>query len=385
MAEGTITHSAHLASVPPVRAVSADDVAAKLVGARKVVVIDDDPTGTQTTAGLPVLTRWTVDDIRWAMREAVPGFFILTNSRSLSAPAAAAVTAEVARACAEAAALEQLDYVFASRSDSTLRGHFPLETDILAQQLSHDGITVDGLLLVPAYVDAGRVTVNSVHLLRLGDDLVPVGHSEFAQDATFGYAESDLRAWVAEKTDGAVPASDVRTVSLADLRGSGVAGVTRRIGALEGGQVAVVDALDDDDLRVLSLAVLDAERAGRRFIYRIGPSFVRARLGQQAAPPMSDTDLRSVFRVAMKDADHAVNGLVVVGSHTALTTRQLEGLRNSLSVKEFELDVSLLRDPARTEEVCADLTEQLAKAMRDATVVLSRAGPLSSVPTESSV
>ena len=34
-----------------------------------LVVLDDDPTGTQTVRDLPVLTRWTVDDIRWALQQ----------------------------------------------------------------------------------------------------------------------------------------------------------------------------------------------------------------------------------------------------------------------------------------------------------------------------
>jgi len=366
MPERIAVHSI-ASSAPPVRPVDAATVAASLAGTRTVVVIDDDPTGTQTTAGLPVLTGWSVDDVRWAMRQSVPGFFILTNTRGLSAANAARVTTEVARACAAAAELEGVDYAFVSRSDSTLRGHFPLETDVLADELARTGVATDGVIIVPAYIDAGRVTAASVHYLRRDDDLVPVGESEFAMDATFGYRSSDLRDWVEEKTAGAVRASDVEAITLTDLRGDAEA-LTRRIASLTRGRVAVVDALTDDDLRALSLALIEAEREGRRFIYRVGPSFVRARLGQDASAPIAGDDLARIVSGSEASTGH---GLVVVGSHTALTTGQLERLRAALPVTDLELDVNRLRDAVTADATFGGLAERVADELRRGIVVLS--------------
>jgi uncharacterized protein len=49
---------------------------------RPIIVLDDDPTGTQTVADVPVLTSWTVDDLRWALCQDSAVFFVLTNTRS---------------------------------------------------------------------------------------------------------------------------------------------------------------------------------------------------------------------------------------------------------------------------------------------------------------
>ena len=49
-----------------------------------MVMLDDDPTGTQTIADLPVLTSWSVADLQWALQQPTTGFFVLTNTRSLS-------------------------------------------------------------------------------------------------------------------------------------------------------------------------------------------------------------------------------------------------------------------------------------------------------------
>src|SRR3954469_18548571 len=117
---------------------------------------------------------------------------------------------QVVRALAEASRLEgDVPFVIASRSDSALRGYFPLETDVLADELERLGIPVDGVVICPAYIEPGRVTVNSVHWMRTNDGMIPVAHGEFARDASFGYHNSDLRDWVEEKTDGRIPRSTV--------------------------------------------------------------------------------------------------------------------------------------------------------------------------------
>jgi uncharacterized protein YgbK (DUF1537 family) len=162
--------------------VPAEDVRARLAGAPRIVVLDDDPTGTQTVQDVPVLTSWSAEDLAWALGQGRPGCFVLTNTRSLSPGVAASRVREVAEAALAAAGSSELAFV--SRSDSTLRGHFPLETDVLAGVLRTHGRPAGALLLVPGYIDAGRVTLDGVHWLTDADGLTPVGESEFAADAT---------------------------------------------------------------------------------------------------------------------------------------------------------------------------------------------------------
>src|SRR5580658_9123665 len=69
----------------------------RLVGAsrRKAVVLDDDPTGTQTVHGLDVLADWSVDALAAALSDPRTCFFILTNTRSLPAAQAAALVGAI--------------------------------------------------------------------------------------------------------------------------------------------------------------------------------------------------------------------------------------------------------------------------------------------------
>lgn len=326
--------------LPPVGPVDVGRVAAAVRDAPKLVVLDDDPTGTQTVRDVPVLTRWTLDDLGWALRQGGPGFFVLTNTRSLPPEGAAARNREVAEAALAAAAAEGVGIAFASRGDSTLRGHYPLETDVLAEVLAEHGIEVDGTVLAPAYLDAGRVTLDGIHWLRTADGLLPVAESEYARDATFGYRSSRLADWVEERSAGRILRDRVGTVTLAELRDPDRSGVDGRLTALADRAVLVADAVSDDDLLALALAAVRAERIGRHLLYRVGPSFVRARLGQGSSDPIPDERLAGLV-------GRSSTGLVVVGSHVGLTGRQLGRLLAARDCLALELDVeSVLRPDA---------------------------------------
>jgi len=364
---GAITLEQLLAEQPPVL-----DVGANLDEVRKgrrLVALDDDPTGTQTIADLPVLTSWTVADVQWALQQPTTGFFVLTNTRSLSEADAAERNRQIVDALDQAASLEQVSYVIASRSDSTLRGYFPLETDVLAEELAARGTVVDGVIICPSYVEPGRLTVDSVHWARTAEGMIPVSHSEFAKDASFGYRNSDLRDWVEEKTAGRIPREEVATITLTDIRVGGPERVYEILADLRNGQPVVVDTAEDADQQVVVLALLRAEAAGKNFIYRIGPSFVRARTGQRATPPADPDRLREIFARRPTDSDETrpatAHGLIAVGSHVGLTTRQLDRLRDRGKIIEVELDVpTLLEDSARDRHV-TNVARQAARTLRN--------------------
>src|SRR5919201_1517515 len=99
----------------------------------KGVVLDDDPTGTQTVHGIPVLTEWSVEALSAELANDMPACFLLTNSRSLPLAAAQSLNATIGHNLQEAARRVARPFVVVSRSDSTLRGHFPGEVEALAQ------------------------------------------------------------------------------------------------------------------------------------------------------------------------------------------------------------------------------------------------------------
>lgn len=324
-----------------------------------------------------MLTRWSVDDLRWALQQPTAGFFVLTNTRSLSESDAAERNRQVVRGLGEAARLEGgVRYALASRSDSTLRGYFPLETDVLAEELRALGTAVDAVLIIPAYIEPGRYTVDSVHWMRTDDGLIPVAQGEFAKDASFGYHQSDLRDWVEEKTGGRIRRADVARITLTDIREGGPDRVQAVLAEQHGGRPVVVDAATDADLQIVALGAVRAEAAGQTLIYRIGPSFVRARTGQVAAPAIDPDRLRRILAGPADDdpRPEVAHGLIVIGSHVGLTTRQLDRLRADGRIIELELDVPTLLDPQRHDEHLRAVATEAADLLRvnpaDADVVI---------------
>ncbi len=61
----------------------------------KIIVLDDDPTGSQTVHGCLLLTRWDPVTLSEALQDPSPLFFILTNTRGMDAGRAADLTRNV--------------------------------------------------------------------------------------------------------------------------------------------------------------------------------------------------------------------------------------------------------------------------------------------------
>jgi uncharacterized protein YgbK (DUF1537 family) len=292
--------------------------------------------------GVPVLTTWTVGDLRWALTQRSPTFYVLTNSRSLPEDEAVALNREIARNLSEAAG-RYIDFDVVSRSDSTLRGHYPAETDALEEALEEGGRSTDGLVLCPAFFEAGRITVDDVHWVRQDGDLVPAGETEFASDHSFGYRASDLKSWVEEKTGGRLKAREVLSVGLADLREGGPGRVLELLGEASGGRPVVVNAASYPDLEVFVLGLLAAEAEGKRFLYRTGPSFVRTRGGITEPKILEAEDL---YRRRPAEG----HGLVLVGSYVPTTTHQLEAALALDGVRGVEMSVPRLLEPGSRED-----------------------------------
>jgi uncharacterized protein YgbK (DUF1537 family) len=356
----------YLASQPPERKVEGalEEIRRRVVeSGRRVAVLDDDPTGVQSVHGVPVLTTWAVEDLRWALEQTSPTFFVLHNSRSLPEEEAVAMNREIARNLSEAANEAGADFDVVSRSDSTLRGHYPAETDVLAEALEESGRGPDGLIICPAFFEAGRITVDDVHWVRQNGELIPAGQTEYAADHSFGYRSSDLKAWVEEKTGGRRKASEILSVSLADLREGGPECVLELLKEVSGGRPVVVNATSHADFEVFVLGLLAAEEEGRRFLYRTGPSFLRARGGITEPKVLGPEEL---YRKRPKEG----HGLVLVGSYVPTTTRQLEGALALDGVRGVEMSVLRLLEPESREDELGRVAEEVNDSLASSEVAV---------------
>ena len=311
----------------------------------KIIVLDDDPTGSQTVHSCLLLTRWDVATLKAALADAAPLFFVLTNTRGMDAERAAAVTCEVCTNLKTALADHSGPVLFVSRSDSTLRGHYPVETDVMNDVLG----PFDATLLTPAFFEGGRITRDSTHYLIVDGKPVPTHETEFARDSVFGYSTAFLPDYVAEKTGGRVGADSVGRLTLADLR----AGKTDTwLAALHDNAIGVVDGETPDDYRVFADAVLTSAAAGKRLLFRSAASLLTALARLPPQPVAAES-----FATLVRDGRP---GAVIVGSHVAKTTAQLTTLLKERGVVGLPLDVTRL--PDAHAEVVEDLATSIAHA-----------------------
>jgi uncharacterized protein YgbK (DUF1537 family) len=326
-------------------------------------VLDDDPTGSQAVHDVQAVTVLEEDAYQAALAGVARTCFVLTNTRSLGEAAAAELTTLAARGLMAVAGRRGARLQLVSRSDSTLRGHVMAEVAAL-QAVRRDllGRGYDGVLLVPAFLEAGRLTAADIHWARTEDGLVPVGETEFARDPAFGYTASDLREFVAHKSGGRVDPADVASISLADIRLGGPGRVRGLLAGVQDGTWVVVNATEYSDLETVARAVLLAERDGQSFLFRTGPSFVRALAGLGPKAPLRGGQI-------WPSARRGGHGLVVAGSHTGRTNRQLAELRAGGGTVGIELDVPSVMVGSR--DALAATARQVTEALNRSDVLLS--------------
>lgn len=316
----------------------------------KIIVIDDDPTGSQTVHSCLLLTRWDIETLKQGLQDEAPLFFILSNTRAMEAQHAAAVTRTICQNLKQALdSLRQAGHAInplvVSRSDSTLRGHYPIETDIIAEELG----PFDAHFMVPAFFEGGRITRNSTHYLLVDNVPVPVHETEFARDSVFGFSTAYLPDYVEEKTHGQINANAVERFLLDDVR----ADSRDRLRSLNNNVCCVVDAEQQTDLNNFATQLLEIAGEGKRFLFRSAASLLTAFARLPPQPVASEA-------MAQYVRNHQP-GVILVGSHVSKTSQQLAHLRENTDITAVHVDVKQLNvsDPLLWAETAARVGQDL--------------------------
>lgn len=286
---------------------------------KKLVVLDDDPTGVQTVHDVSVYTDWEEESIRKGFEEKEAMFFILTNSRSFSVEETTKVHQDIAARVAKVARELGQDFMIISRGDSTLRGHYPLETQLLADGLTkNEGVVIDGEIICPFFPEGGRYTMDNIHYVKEQDNLVPAGMTEFARDKTFGYKSSDLTEYVEEKTEGKYHKEDCITISLDELNVLDVQGIKEKLMSAQNMAKIIVNAVSYADLKVFCAALVLAMKEGKHYMARTAAAFTKV-MGRISDQPLLGRE--------QLEGDTKNGGIVLIGSHVKKTTDQLNCLK----------------------------------------------------------
>lgn len=337
----------------------------------KIAVLDDDPTGIQTVHGVYVYTDWETDTIREAFRDSGSLFYILTNSRSFGRIQTEEVHRTIARRLLAVSGETNIPFLVILRGDSTLRGHYLLEPEIMEQVfLEEGGLKTDGEILCPAFFEGGRYTKDNIHYVEENGSWTEAAKTEYARDKTFGYRSSDLREFIEEKTDGRVKKEDCISVSTELLKsGREDSRLDELLLSSKNGQKIIVNAVCYSQLERFSASFWRAVKQGKWFTVRSAASFVKAISGIKAKPFLTGREL-------MLQRKTKNGGLILVGSHVAKTTRQLAELEDSIHPYcfiEFQADAALRE--GGLEKEAKEIRKRAEQAIlwgRDAVVYTSR-------------
>lgn len=320
---------------------------------KTIVVLDDDPTGTQTCYDVTVLTSWSVTLITGELNKQPSILYILTNSRSLPEPHAVELAVEIGKNLKEAVKESRREIVLISRSDSTLRGHFPAEVDVIATELDMKDAVI---ILIPAFIEGGRFTIDDIHYIVENQELVPVSETPFAKDVVFGYKNADLKLWVEEKTKGRIRASAVSSITIDDIRVGGPQLVSDKFRNINPGTICIANVASYKDIEVIVMALLLAEATGKKFLYRSSATFVPIRAGLESG---------KIFNPEKEDVFSKNGSLVIVGSHVPKSTNQLNRLLETGKYESIEIDVRQILNKGEPSSQAGTISKQTDQLIGD--------------------
>ena len=313
---------------------------------KKIVVLDDDPTGTQTVYDIPIYTRVDYEIIQKIFQDNnIKAFYILTNTRSMSKEKVMELDSKIARNIDLVSKRTGIDYELIIRGDSTLRGHFPLELNIIKDNISKK---IDGYFLIPFFQEGGRITVDDVHYVKENNTFIPVGETQFARDHTFGFTSSNLKDYVEEKTNCLVLKDQVVSISLEELRSNSSA-VFNKIMDLNG-RICIVNAENYSDIQAFVNGLIKAEYQGKNFLFRTAASFVKSRIG------LKDNGLLDGNTLNIIDNR---GGLIVAGSYVNKTSQQINHLMKETSIYSIEIDVLSILTESDNSNIIKKISQKI--------------------------
>jgi len=319
----------------------------------KFVILDDDPTGIQTIHGCLLLTSWEPEYLEAALGDNQPFFYILTNSRAYAPYEVTSIISEIMKNLITVNRSLKYQIVFISRSDSTLRSHFPLEINTILHYWEREIHTnVDAIFLVPAFFEGNRITYNNTHFIRFKETDTPTDQTEFARDSVFGYSSSYLPLYIEEKTKHRIKAKQVQSISLSQLQPDYKKELNDYLYNLQNRQMVIVNATKYEHLDYFSDAILSFIKKGKTFLFQSAASFVKSLTKNPDQPLLNH-----------KIISEKGPGLFVIGSYIHQTTMQLQELIEKTSVVPLEIDIHKILKEKDYQQLLFDFKKKIGSLL----------------------
>ena len=297
----------------------------------KFVVIDDDPTGSQTVHDCLLLLKWDFSTLAKGFESKSNLFFILANTRSLSENDAKLTIEEICKNLKDVITSQayEEEIIFISRGDSTLRGHNFLEPIAINSCLG----PFDATFHIPAFIEGKRLTINGSHFV----DKTPISQTIFAKDKIFGYETSNVKNLLFQQSKSQINFEDIQNLLLSDiemLNDEENNIVFKKLNNLKNNKHVIVDVENYSQLKKFSLVIKKLIKQ-KKFLFRTAASFISS-ISEKS---FSQSEIFfSNLRIRNKEKSF-LPGLIIVGSYVELSTIQLNNLLEISNCNPVELDV----------------------------------------------
>ena len=293
----------------------------------KIIVIDDDPTGSQSVHDCLLLLNWKYETLLKGLLSKSSLLFILANTRSLSEKGVKKRLQEICNNLNKVSIENNIKHnlLFVSRGDSTLRGHNFLEPYLINEYLG----PFDATFHIPAFLEGNRKTINGKHFVNG----IPAHKTTFAKDIIFGYETNDLKNLLYKKSRSKIELKNIENLYLIDQQSSHE--LKKYIQNLKNNTHVIVDIDKFSQLDKFSQIIRELFK-NKKFLFRTAASFLKS---------ISNTknSKKSNFYYSQLRARNNLNqflpGIIIIGSYTDISTNQFKKLLEVDFFHAIELDV----------------------------------------------
>ena len=299
----------------------------------KIIIIDDDPTGSQTVNSCTLILKWDYETLLKGLNGSSNLLFILANTRSLSEKDVKIRLKEICSSLKEImnnSLFAEEQFVIISRGDSTLRGHNFIEPLIIDELLG----PFDATFYIPAFIEGNRKTVNGNHFV----DNIPIHETIFSKDKIFGFHTSNIKELIYEQSNRKLDFNHIENIFIRDFLVSGSNQPNKLytyINNLKNNKKVVVDIMDYSQLDEFSSIVKSLLKT-KKFLFRSAASFISS-LSNVKHTQKDNFYFSQLSR--KNNNDQIMKGLIVVGSYVELTTLQLNKVLEISLCKPLEINV----------------------------------------------
>ena len=300
----------------------------------KIIVIDDDPTGSQTVNDCLLLLRWDYKTLLEGFKSKSKLFFILANTRALSEEDVQKRLKEICNSInyiIKNEGYENEEIIFVSRGDSTLRGHNFLEPNLINTLLG----PFDATFHIPAFLEGNRITMFGKHFV----ENIPAHQTVYAKDKIFGYETNNIGELLCMKSHSKLNLCEIKNLIFSDIEKLDLKNsnkVFQFLSNLNNNNQVIVVIKNYYHLEKFCSAILKLIPE-KRFLFRTAASFIST-ISNSKQIKKGNSYFSNLRR--KNDKNEFSPGLFIIGSHIELSTIQLSYLLESQSVKQVELNVT---------------------------------------------